>query len=79
MYYHWIRYYNALTNNKANFRCCIHQIQYNSEVTGARQTADGAWTLRTPGGDVRAHNVINAAGLYGDHVEKLTGNTPPFT
>lgn len=39
---------------------------------------DGAWTLETALGDVRAHWVINAAGLYGDHVDSRLGFQPEF-
>jgi glycerol-3-phosphate dehydrogenase len=38
---------------------------------------EGIWRLVTPHGDVRARIVVNAAGLYGDLVERLA-RTPPF-
>jgi glycerol-3-phosphate dehydrogenase len=37
----------------------------------------GTWRLVTPQGDVRARIVVNAAGLYGDLVERFA-RTPPF-
>jgi len=37
----------------------------------------GIWRLVTPQGDVQARIVINAAGLYGDLVERFV-RTPPF-
>ncbi len=42
----------------------------NAEVKGARKSGEG-WILQTASGDVEAGIVINAAGLYGDHVETL--------
>ncbi|WP_348648279.1 NAD(P)/FAD-dependent oxidoreductase [Rhizobium sp. ARZ01] len=39
---------------------------------------DGEWRLDTSKGDVRAKFVINAAGLYGDHVDACLGFTPEF-
>jgi glycerol-3-phosphate dehydrogenase len=46
------------------------EILRNSEVTKAKRQGD-EWHLTTPHGDVVAQTVINAAGLYGDHVEAL--------
>ena len=42
----------------------------NAEVTKASREG-GEWQLKTPQGDISARIVINAAGLYGDHVEAL--------
>lgn len=39
---------------------------------------DGEWTLETNRGDVRTKWVINAAGLFGDHVDARLGFTPEF-
>lgn len=49
----------------------------NAEVTGA-EFADGRWRLAHKTGDVFARVVINAAGLFGDHVETLA-RPSPFT
>ena len=46
------------------------EIFRNSEVTKTERQGD-EWRLTTPHGDVVARTVINAAGLYGDHVEAL--------
>ncbi|MEO9167250.1 MAG: NAD(P)/FAD-dependent oxidoreductase, partial [Aestuariivirga sp.] len=46
------------------------EILRNSEVTKVKRQGD-EWRLTTPQGDVVARIVINAAGLYGDHVEAL--------
>lgn len=41
-------------------------------------TFNGEWNLDTSTGDVRARFVINAAGLYGDHVDARLGFKPEF-
>jgi len=41
-------------------------------------TFDGEWRLDTGKGDVRAKFVINASGLYGDHVDARLGFKPEF-
>ncbi|MEP6828359.1 MAG: FAD-dependent oxidoreductase, partial [Aestuariivirga sp.] len=46
------------------------EIFCNSEVTKTTRQGD-EWRLTTPQGDVVARTVINAAGLYGDHVEAM--------
>ncbi|MEO9168127.1 MAG: FAD-dependent oxidoreductase, partial [Aestuariivirga sp.] len=46
------------------------EILRNSEVTKVKRQGD-EWRLTTLQGDVVARIVINAAGLYGDHVEAL--------
>lgn len=40
---------------------------------------DGQWTLHTSAGDIRAHSVINAAGLFGDVVDARLGLPVEFT
>jgi len=42
----------------------------NAEVMAAKRTND-TWHLSSAQGTIQAHIVINAAGLYGDHVEAL--------
>ncbi len=42
----------------------------NTEVTAAKHDTKG-WTLTHTGGEVSAHVVVNAAGLYGDKIEAL--------
>ena len=54
--------YQAIAHGAEIFR--------NSEVTKTTRRGD-EWHLTTPQGDVVARIVINAAGLYGDHVEAL--------
>ena len=49
----------------------------NAEVTGVAE-ANGEWRIANRAGEVFAHVVINAAGLYGDHVEALA-HKPSFT
>ncbi len=44
-----------------------------------RGSFDGHWTLVTSAGDIRAHSVINAAGLYGDLVDTRLGFEAGFT
>lgn len=39
---------------------------------------DGEWRLETSKGDLRAKFVINAAGLFGDHVDARLGFEPEF-
>ncbi|HEY5363376.1 MAG TPA: NAD(P)/FAD-dependent oxidoreductase, partial [Aestuariivirga sp.] len=46
------------------------EILRHSEVTKIKRQG-GEWHLTTPQGDVVARIVINAAGLYGDHVEAM--------
>jgi glycerol-3-phosphate dehydrogenase len=52
-------------------------IRRGCEVQGGEREGD-AWVLATSRGEVRVPVVINAAGLYGDHVERIA-RTPPFT
>jgi len=48
----------------------------NTRVTGARW--DGAWTLETTQGDVRAEVVVNAAGQWAVEVARLAGHELPI-
>ncbi len=47
-------------------------LKFGCEVTSAR-VGDGATTLTTSGGDVKARCVVNAAGLYSDDVARILG------
>jgi glycerol-3-phosphate dehydrogenase len=49
----------------------------NAEVTGVKE-ANSEWRIASRAGDVVAGVVINAAGLFGDHVEALA-HEPGFT
>jgi glycerol-3-phosphate dehydrogenase len=49
----------------------------NAEVTGV-EFANSEWRIANRGGDLFARIVINAAGLFGDHVEALV-RPSPFT
>ncbi len=52
-------------------------------VTGAlllqAERRNGAWSLATSAGTFQSRIVVNAAGLFGDEVEKLRGAQPAFT
>lgn len=61
--------HQALAHGAAILRGCT--------VEGGEREGD-AWVLATSRGEVRAPVVINAAGLYADHVERIA-RTPPFT
>ncbi len=52
-------------------------IMRHAEVTGAK-LANGEWRIANRAGEVTAAVVINAAGLFGDHVEALA-RPSPFT
>lgn len=53
------------------------ELRRGCAVTGGR--FDGTtWTLDTPQGPVRARHIINAAGLYGDHVDEMLLGTRDF-
>jgi glycerol-3-phosphate dehydrogenase len=49
----------------------------NAEVTGVKE-ANSEWRIASMAGDVVAGTIINAAGLFGDHVEALV-HEPGFT
>jgi glycerol-3-phosphate dehydrogenase len=49
-----------------------------AEVRGLTRTG-AAWRIRTGAGDVAARLVVNAAGLFGDEIERLAGRDPGFT
>lgn len=48
-----------------------------TQVTGLSRKPEG-WRIETSGGTVAARLVVNAAGLFGDHVERLAGRQPGF-
>ncbi len=50
----------------------------NAELTRVEKSSDG-WRLVTSAGQFAARVVVNAAGLFGDHVEALRGVDPNFT
>lgn len=52
------------------------RIEQQCELLSGR--FDGTWTLTTSKGDFRAAFVINAAGLYGDHVDQRLGFAAEF-
>jgi glycerol-3-phosphate dehydrogenase len=52
-------------------------IMRNAEVTGVEE-ANSEWRIASRAGDVVAGTIINAAGLFGDHVEALV-HEPGFT
>ena len=52
-------------------------IMRNAEVTGVEE-ANSEWRIASRAGDVLAGTIINAAGLFGDHVEALMYE-PSFT
>ena len=52
-------------------------IRRGCEVQGGERESDH-WVLATAAGEVMARVVVNAAGLYGDHVERIA-RPAPFT
>ena len=52
-------------------------IMRDAEVTGVEE-ANSEWRIASRAGDVLAGTIINAAGLFGDHVEALV-HEPSFT
>ncbi len=46
---------------------------------GAIDNTDRYWRLRTTRGPVEARLLVNAAGLFGDTIERLAGREPSFT
>ncbi len=52
-------------------------IMRNAEVTGVEEV-NNEWRIAIKAGGVLAGNIINAAGLFGDHVEALA-HKPSFT
>lgn len=49
-----------------------HPIRTGAEVRNLHVDADGV-TVATTAGDVRAHHVVNCAGLYADHIAEMSG------
>jgi glycerol-3-phosphate dehydrogenase len=49
-----------------------------AEVTRIDEIAEG-WQLNTPRGPLAARLVVNAAGLFGDHIDRLAGRASRFT
>ena len=56
---------------------CGAQVRRGCEVIEGR-LEDGVWKLATTSGEIQARVVINAAGLHGDHVERIA-RPSPFT
>jgi len=52
---------------------CGGKTAFSHEVTGGQYNGQ-YWELETSQGHIKAKTVINAAGLYGDVVEKISGN-----
>lgn len=46
----------------------------NRPIRAITVESDGAYTLASPGGDVRCRYLINAAGLYSDEINRLLGH-----
>ncbi|WP_252737532.1 NAD(P)/FAD-dependent oxidoreductase [Citreicella sp. C3M06] len=53
------------------------RLLFNAALTGARRSGD-LWHLTTAAGEIRAHSVINCAGLYGDRIETLLTGASRF-
>ena len=67
----WSAAHGYLLQAIANGAVLIRQ----AEVTAGRRTG-GAWQLTTTAGNIRADRVINAAGLWGDEVDRrITGSS----
>ena len=54
------------------------EVLFGAPVTGGERRG-GVWHLETPRGPVRAAQVVNAAGLYGDRLEALLLGQAHFT
>lgn len=54
------------------YQAILHgaELRCRAEVTRAQRLSD-CWRLQTNAGDVQAALVVNAAGLWGDHVQRL--------
>jgi L-2-hydroxyglutarate oxidase len=52
-----------------------HEVRTSAEVRGMH-TPHGHITLNTNAGDVEARYVVNCAGLYADHVARMSGQNP---
>jgi len=51
------------------------EVRLDAAVTGLERR-DGAWTIRTASGDLRAEVVVDAAGAWGDRVAAMAGCRP---
>ncbi|WP_456428484.1 L-2-hydroxyglutarate oxidase [Rhodocaloribacter sp.] len=68
--------YRAVSARLADrIRARGHEIRTSAEVCGMVERPDGL-TLATAAGEVRARFVVNCAGLYADHVAKMSGQDP---
>ena len=45
-------------------------------VTGMERHPDGAWTVRTPNGDIHAEHVVNAGGYRCNEIAAMMGSRP---
>lgn len=68
--------YRAVSARLADrIRARGHEIRTSAEVRGMVERPDGL-TLATAAGEVRARFAVNCAGLYADHVAKMSGQDP---
>lgn len=68
--------YRAVSARLADrIRARGHEIRTGAEVRGMAERPDGL-TLTTTAGEVRARFAVNCAGLYADHVAKMSGPDP---
>ena len=60
-------------------RSCMARRSSPAPSVRARRRARDGWRLDTAAGEFAARLVVNAAGLFGDQVERLRGAEPGFT
>jgi glycerol-3-phosphate dehydrogenase len=48
-------------------------LKLNWPVRQIQRASDGIYTLQSPDSRVRCHYIVNAAGLYGDEIDRLLG------
>ncbi|MEE8444536.1 MAG: FAD-dependent oxidoreductase, partial [Alphaproteobacteria bacterium] len=53
-------------------------VRRHTPVTATAPRPDGGWTVTTPGGEIQADFVVNAAGLWAREVAALAGITLPL-